>query len=79
MSCSDAQHLDKKLKDRLQMGASRLRLDGTEAEHRKGSKLPPVQELVDPNDSDMEDQSKSDVSKTHFLTSVLLAKSDFNL
>lgn len=73
-SGSDAQHLDKKLlKDRLQMGTSRLRLDGTEAERRKGSKLPPVQEVVDPNDSDMEDHSKSDVSKTHFLTSVLLA------
>ncbi|XP_037537553.1 protein AF-9 [Nematolebias whitei] len=60
-SGSDTQHLDKKLlKDRLQIGTSRLRLDGTEAERRKGSRLPPVQEPVDPNDTDMEDQSKSD-------------------
>lgn len=64
MSGSDAQHLDKKLlKDRLQMGTSKLRSDGDEAERRKASTLQPFQELVDRNDSDMEDQStKSDVS-----------------
>ncbi|XP_017282466.1 protein AF-9 isoform X1 [Kryptolebias marmoratus] len=61
MSGSDSQHLDKKLlKDRLQMGTSKLRAEGNEAERRKGPKLPPVQELFDTNDSDMEDQSKSD-------------------
>uniref|UniRef100_A0A3B5ABF9 MLLT3 super elongation complex subunit n=1 Tax=Stegastes partitus TaxID=144197 RepID=A0A3B5ABF9_9TELE len=65
----DTQHLDKKLlKDRLQMRTSKLRPDGDEAERRKVSTLPPFQEQVDPNDSDMEDQStKSDVSKTFFL------------
>ncbi|XP_044040700.1 protein AF-9 isoform X2 [Siniperca chuatsi] len=62
MSGSDAQHSDKKLlKDRSQMRTSKLRPEGDEAECRKVSTLPPFQELVDPNDSDMEDQStKSD-------------------
>ncbi|KAG7235465.1 hypothetical protein INR49_002696 [Caranx melampygus] len=63
MSGPDAQHSDNKLlKDRSQMRTSKLRPDGDEAERRKVvSKLPPFQELVDPNDSDMEDQSnKSD-------------------
>ncbi|XP_071334348.1 protein AF-9 isoform X2 [Trachinotus anak] len=62
MSGSDAQHSDNKLlKDRSQMRTSKLRPEGDEAERRKVSKLPPFQELVDPNDSDMEDQStKSD-------------------
>ncbi|KAL7375016.1 hypothetical protein ABVT39_010708 [Epinephelus coioides] len=61
-SGSDAQHLDKKLlKDRSQMRTSKLRPEGDEAERRKVTTLPPFQELVDPNDSDMEDQStKSD-------------------
>ncbi|XP_074480174.1 protein AF-9 isoform X4 [Sebastes fasciatus] len=61
-SGSDAQHLDKKLlKDRSQMRTSKPRPEGDEAERRKVSTLPPFQELVDPNDSDMEDQSnKSD-------------------
>ncbi|XP_039679256.1 protein AF-9 [Perca fluviatilis] len=61
-SGSESQHLDKKLlKDRSQMRTSKLRPEGDEAEHRKVSTLPPFQELVDPNDSDMEDQStKSD-------------------
>lgn len=64
----DAQHLDKKLlKDRSQMRSSKLRPESDEAERRKVSTLPPFQELVDPNDSDMEDQStKSDVSRTSF-------------
>ncbi|XP_072232691.1 protein AF-9 isoform X2 [Leuresthes tenuis] len=58
MSGSDAQHLDRKLlKDRLQMGTSKLRPDVDEAKHRKVSALPPFQELVDPIDSDMEDHS----------------------
>ncbi|KAM3590217.1 uncharacterized protein V6R79_005966 [Siganus canaliculatus] len=58
----DTQHLDKKLlKDRSHMRTTKLRPEGDEAEHRKGSTLPPFQDLVDPNDSDMEDQStKSD-------------------
>ncbi|XP_039997123.1 protein AF-9 isoform X1 [Xiphias gladius] len=62
MSGSDAKHSDKKLlKDRSQMRTSKLRPEGDEAERRKVSMLPPFQELVDPNDSDMEDQSiKSD-------------------
>ncbi|XP_028462074.1 protein AF-9 isoform X4 [Perca flavescens] len=63
-SGSESQHLDKKLlKDRSQMRTSKLRPEGDEAEHRKVSTLPPFQGLVDPNDSDMEDQStKSDYS-----------------
>ncbi|XP_054456963.1 protein AF-9 isoform X1 [Anoplopoma fimbria] len=61
-SGSDAQHLDKNLlKDRSQVRTSKLRPEGDEADRRKVSTLPPFQELVDPNDSDMEDQStKSD-------------------
>lgn len=71
MSGSDAKHSDKKLlKDRSQMRTSKLRPEGDEAERRKVSMLPPFQELVDPNDSDMEDQSiKSDVSRTPFFSS----------
>ncbi|XP_036002008.1 protein AF-9 [Fundulus heteroclitus] len=56
-SGSDSHYSDKK---RLQMETSKLRPDQDEAERRKASRLPPFQELVDPNDSDMEDQSKSD-------------------
>lgn len=65
-SGSDTQHLDKRLlKDRSQMRTNKLRPEGDEADRRKVSTLPPFQELVDPNDSDMEDQStKSDVSRT---------------
>uniref|UniRef100_A0A673ADX0 Uncharacterized protein n=1 Tax=Sphaeramia orbicularis TaxID=375764 RepID=A0A673ADX0_9TELE len=65
---SDSQHSDKKLlKERSQMRTSKLRPDGDEAERRKVPTLPPFQEIVDPNDSDMEDQSnKSDVSRTSF-------------
>ncbi|KAI3375863.1 hypothetical protein L3Q82_004139 [Scortum barcoo] len=61
-SGSDAQFSDKKLlKERSQMRTTKLRPEGDEAERRKVSALPPFQELVDPNDSDMEDQSaKSD-------------------
>ncbi|XP_055085013.1 protein AF-9 isoform X1 [Periophthalmus magnuspinnatus] len=59
---SDAQHLDKKLlKERSQIRMSKTRPELEEAERRKGSTLPPFQELVDPNDSDMDDHSvKSD-------------------
>ncbi|XP_029310316.1 protein AF-9 isoform X2 [Cottoperca gobio] len=59
-SGSHAQHLDKKLlKDRSQMRANKLRPEVDEAERRKVLTLPPFQ--VDPNESDMEDQStKSD-------------------
>ncbi|MEQ2283776.1 hypothetical protein AMECASPLE_015069 [Ameca splendens] len=63
MSGSDSHYSDKK---RLQMGTSKLRPDLDEAERRKVSRLPPFQELVDPNDSDMEDQSKSDVSRAPY-------------
>uniref|UniRef100_A0A3Q1ESQ4 Uncharacterized protein n=1 Tax=Acanthochromis polyacanthus TaxID=80966 RepID=A0A3Q1ESQ4_9TELE len=61
----DTQHLDKKLlKDRSQMRMSKLQSDGDEAECRKVTTLPPFQELVGHNDSDVEDQStKSDVSR----------------
>lgn len=64
----DTQHSDKKLlKDRSQMRTSKLRPEGDDAERSKAPTLPPFQELVDPNDSDMEDQStKSDVSRTSF-------------
>lgn len=59
---SDSQHSDKKLlKERSQIRTSKTRPELEEAERRKGSTLPPFQELVDPNDSDMEDLSaKSD-------------------
>ncbi|XP_028992743.1 protein AF-9 isoform X2 [Betta splendens] len=55
-------HSNKKLiKDKLQMRTSKLQPEASETERRKMSTLPPFQELVDPNDSDMEDQStKSD-------------------
>ncbi|XP_037336631.2 protein AF-9 isoform X7 [Pungitius pungitius] len=57
-SGSDTQHLDKNLlKERM----SKLRPEATEADRRKVSTLLPFQDMVDPNDSDMEDQStKSD-------------------
>lgn len=60
----DTQHLGKKVfRDRLQMQTGQSRLECKDAECRKVPNLPPFQELVDPNDSDMEDQStKSDVS-----------------
>lgn len=49
------------------MRTSKLRPEGDDAERRKALTLPPFQELVDPNDSDMEDQStKSDVSLACF-------------
>lgn len=67
-SASDPQHSDKKLlKDKSQMRTNKLRPESGETERRKMSTLPPFQELVDPNDSDMEDQStKSDASRTLF-------------
>lgn len=80
LSGPDAQHPENKLlKDRSQMRTSKLRPDGDEAERRKASKLPPFQELVDPNDSDMEDQSnKSDVSRTSSFTSLAFDQSQEN-
>ncbi|XP_045921808.1 protein AF-9 isoform X4 [Micropterus dolomieu] len=61
-SGSDTQLSDKKLlKDKSQMRTSKLRPEGDEVARRKVSTLTPFQELVDPNDSEMEDQStKSD-------------------
>lgn len=61
----DAQHSEKKLlKDKFQIRTNKLGPEEDEVEHRKVSTLPPFQELVDPNDSDTEDQStKSDVSR----------------
>uniref|UniRef100_A0A8C3B3C5 MLLT3 super elongation complex subunit n=1 Tax=Cyclopterus lumpus TaxID=8103 RepID=A0A8C3B3C5_CYCLU len=63
-SGSDSQHLDKSLlKDRSQGRTSKLRPEVDEADRRKVSTLPPFRDLVDLNDSDMEDQStKSDVN-----------------
>ncbi|TWW63700.1 Protein AF-9 ALL1-fused gene from chromosome 9 protein [Takifugu flavidus] len=60
----DTQHLGKKVfRDRLQMQTGQSRLECKDAECRKVPNLPPFQELVDPNDSDMEDQStKSDLT-----------------
>ncbi|KAM8898857.1 protein AF-9 isoform 2-T2 [Spinachia spinachia] len=57
-SGSDTQHLDKNLmKDRM----SKLRPEAAEEDRRKIPTLLPFQEMVDPNDSDIEDQStKSD-------------------
>ncbi|XP_035004117.1 protein AF-9 isoform X1 [Hippoglossus stenolepis] len=62
LSGLDVQHSDRKLlKDRSQMRTSKLRPEVDEAERKKVPTLPPFQQLVDPNDSDMEDQSnKSD-------------------
>ncbi|KAG7496322.1 hypothetical protein JOB18_016725 [Solea senegalensis] len=61
-SVPDAPHPDKKLlKDRSQMRTLKSRSEGEDVERKKVPALPPFQELVDPNDSDMEDQSnKSD-------------------
>ncbi|XP_076004587.1 protein AF-9 isoform X2 [Genypterus blacodes] len=61
-SGSDAQHLDKKLlKDRSQMQTSKSRRETSEAERKKVPPRPPFHDLVDPNDSDTEDQlMKSD-------------------
>uniref|UniRef100_A0A3Q0SDY9 Uncharacterized protein n=1 Tax=Amphilophus citrinellus TaxID=61819 RepID=A0A3Q0SDY9_AMPCI len=63
----DSQSLDKKLlRDRSQLQTSKLRPESDEAERRSLTTLPPFQDLVDPNDSDMEEQStRSDVSRTH--------------
>ncbi|XP_032439124.1 protein AF-9 isoform X1 [Xiphophorus hellerii] len=56
-SGSDSHYSDKK---KSQMATTKLRPELGEAERKKVSRLPPFQELVDPNDSDMEDQTKSD-------------------
>lgn len=58
-SGSDSHYSDKK---KSQVATTKLRPELGEAERKKVSRLPPFQELVDPNDSDMEDQTKSDVS-----------------
>lgn len=63
-SGSDSHYSDKK---KSQMATTKLRPELDEAERKKVSRLPPFQELVDPNDSDMEDQSKSDVSPSQTL------------
>ncbi|XP_008433130.1 protein AF-9 isoform X2 [Poecilia reticulata] len=56
-SGSDSHYSDKK---KSQMATTKLRPELDKAERKKVSRLPPFQELVDPNDSDMEDQTKSD-------------------
>ncbi|XP_031613283.1 protein AF-9 [Oreochromis aureus] len=54
----DGQCLDKKLlRDRSQVHTSKLRAESEDADLRRVSTLPPFQDLVDANDSDMEDQS----------------------
>ncbi|TNM93445.1 hypothetical protein fugu_001621 [Takifugu bimaculatus] len=66
----DTQHLGKKVfRDRLQMQTGQSRLECKDAECRKVPNLPPFQELVDPNDSDMEDQSTKSDSEQHSPTS----------
>ncbi|XP_030579048.1 protein AF-9 isoform X1 [Archocentrus centrarchus] len=58
MSGLDSQSLDKKLlRDRSQLQTSKLRPESDEAERRSLTTLPAFQDLVDPNDSDMEEQS----------------------
>lgn len=66
---SDSQHPDKKLlKERSQIRTTKTQPELEKAERRKAPTLPPFQELVDPNDSDMEDLSaKSDVSRVYNL------------
>lgn len=57
-------HSDKRaLKDKSQVRHSKLR-DNELSERRKVSTLPPFQDVVDPNDSDMDDNisAKYDVS-----------------
>nr|XP_057923979.1 protein AF-9 isoform X2 [Doryrhamphus excisus] len=56
---TDTQHSDKVLKERSQMRSCKLHPESEQADHRKVSTLPPFQEVVDPNDSDIE-SSKSD-------------------
>ncbi|XP_030636672.1 protein AF-9 [Chanos chanos] len=49
-------HSDKKvLRDKSQVRQGKLRVDNETAERKKLSTLPPFQDLVDPNDSDMDD------------------------
>ncbi|MFT7806353.1 protein AF-9 isoform X1 [Arapaima gigas] len=57
-------HLEKKQpKDKSQVRPAKLKVDSEPPERRKPSTLPPFHDLVDPNDSDMEDGSnKSEVS-----------------
>ncbi|XP_077597793.1 protein AF-9 [Stigmatopora nigra] len=53
---SETQHSDKKL---LKMRSAKVHAEGDEAAHRKAPALPPFQEVVDPNDSEVE-STKSD-------------------
>ncbi|XP_039865829.1 protein AF-9-like [Simochromis diagramma] len=54
----DGPCLDKKLlRDRSQLHSRKLRAESEDADLRSVSTLPPFQDLVDANDSDMEDQS----------------------
>ena len=58
-------HTDKKVpRDKSQIRPGKLTRGEGEAERRKAPMLPPFQELVDPNDSDMDDNAstKSEVS-----------------
>uniref|UniRef100_A0A3Q4MLP0 MLLT3 super elongation complex subunit n=1 Tax=Neolamprologus brichardi TaxID=32507 RepID=A0A3Q4MLP0_NEOBR len=73
----DGQSLDKKLlRDRSQLHTSKLRAESEDADLRSASTLPPFQDLVDANDSDVEDQSaRSDVSKRDALLSLQLGMS----
>uniref|UniRef100_A0A3P9DUM2 MLLT3 super elongation complex subunit n=1 Tax=Maylandia zebra TaxID=106582 RepID=A0A3P9DUM2_9CICH len=73
----DGPCLDKKLlRDRSQLHSSKLRAESEDADLRSVSTLPPFQDLVDANDSDMEDQSaRSDVSKRDALLSLQLGMS----
>ncbi|XP_056298142.1 protein AF-9 isoform X2 [Pseudoliparis swirei] len=60
-SGSDSQHLDKSLlKDKSLGRPSKPRPEVDEADRRKVSTLPQFRDLVDLNDSDMEDQSTKD-------------------
>lgn len=73
----DGQSLDKKLlRDRPQLHTSKLRAESEDADLRSASTLPPFQDLVDANDSDVEDQSaRSDVSKRDALLLLQLGMS----
>lgn len=66
----NSQFSDKKLpKGRLHRQTSKLQPEGDNGECRKTLTLPPFQALVDPSDSDIEDQSnKSEVSELYLLS-----------
>lgn len=67
MSGLDSESLDKKLlTDRSQLQTSKLRPENDEADRRSLTTVLPFPDLVDPNESDMEDQStRSHVSRRH--------------